>query len=120
MRFWNILSGEMRRYWRPFTLIVMAVMLLLWNVVFGPHSFTLEKGTDGAIDYDLSVEYARRFGETIDPDERAEIEADYEKALAALNEEYEKYMGQYDIHSKEDYDLLRGAVAYMDSHTPDE
>ena len=70
MRFWNILSGEMRRYWRPFTLIVMAVMLLLWNVVFGPHSFTLEKGTDGAIDYDLSVEYARRFGETIDPDER--------------------------------------------------
>ena len=110
MRFWNILSGEMRRYWRPFTLIVMAVMLLLWNVVFGPHSFTLEKGTDGAIDYDLSVEYARRFGETIDPDERAEIEADYEKALAALNEQYEKYMGQYDVHSEDDCHLLYSAA----------
>ena len=66
----RILSGEMRRYVWPFTLIFTAVLLLLWNVVFGLDSFTLEKGTDGAIDYDLSVEYARRFGETIDPDER--------------------------------------------------
>ena len=59
---------------------------------------------------DLSVEYARRFGETIDPDERAEIEADYEKALAALNEQYEKYMGQYDVHSEDDCHLLYSAA----------
>ena len=106
----RILSGEMRRYVWPFTLIFTAVLLLLWNVVFGLDSFTLEKGTDGAIDYDLSVEYARRFGETIDPDERAEIEADYEKALAALNEQYEKYMGQYDVHSEDDCHLLYSAA----------
>lgn len=110
MRFWNILSGEMRRYWRPFTLIVVAALLLMWNVLFGLDSFTLRKGTDAAINYDLSVEYARRFGETIDPDERAEVEADYEKALAALNDQYEKYMGQYDIHSEDDCHLLYSAA----------
>lgn len=116
----RVMWGEMRRYWRPFTLMVMAALLLMWNVLFGLDSFTLRKGTDGAIAYDLSVEYVKKFGETIDPDERAEVAADHEKTLAALNEEYEKYMGEYNIHSKEDYDLLRGAVAYMDSHTPDE
>lgn len=120
MRFWNILWGEMRRYWRPFTLIVMAALLLMWSAIFGLDSFTLRKGTDAAINYDLSVEYMQRFGETIDPDERAEVAADHEKTLAALNEAYEKYMGQYDIHSKADYDLLRGAVAYIGYHTPDE
>ena len=116
----RVMWGEMRRYWRPFTLVVMTALLLMWQLVFGSHSFTLGKGTDGAIAYDLSVEYAQRLGETIDPDERAEVAADYEKARAALNEQYEKYMGQYDIHTKEDYHLLSGAVAYMGSHTPDE
>lgn len=94
----RVMWGEMRRYWRSFALIVVAALLLMWQLVFGSHSFTLGKGTDGAIAYDLSVEYAQRFGETIDPDERAEVAADYEKARAALNEQYEKYMGQYDIH----------------------
>ena len=110
MRFWNILWGEMRRYWRPFTLIVVAALLLMWNVLFGSSSFAERKGTDPAIAYDLSVEYSERFGETIDPNERAEVEADYEKALAALNDQYEKYMGQYDIHSEDDCHLLYSAA----------
>ena len=110
MRFWNILWGEMRRYWRPFTLIVVAALLLMWNVLFGFSSFAERKGTDPAIAYDLSVEYSERFGETIDPNERAEVEADYEKALAALNDQYEKYMGQYDIHSEDDCHLLYSAA----------
>ena len=110
MRFLRILSGEMRRYWRPFTLIVVAALLLMWNVLFGSSSFAERKGTDPAIAYDLSVEYSERFGETIDPNERAEVEADYEKALAALNDQYEKYMGQYDIHSEDDCHLLYSAA----------
>ena len=34
----------------------------------------------------------------------------YEKALAALNEQYEKYMGQYDVHSEDDCHLLYSAA----------
>ena len=110
MRFWNILSGEMRRYWRPFTLIVMAALLLMWSVIFEKDRVSVRPGTNGGIAYDISVEYAKRFGENIDPEERAAVEADYEKALAALNEQYEIHMGQYDIHSVDDYHLLSGAV----------
>ena len=110
MRFWNILSGEMRRYWRPFTLIVMAAMLLMWSVIFEKNRVSVRPGTNSGIAYDISVEYAKRFGENIDPKERAAVEADYEKALAALNEQYEIHMGQYDIHSVDDYHLLSGAV----------
>ena len=110
MRFWKILWGEMRRYWRPFTLIVMAVMLLMWNVIFEKDRVSVRPGTNGGIAYDISVEYAKRFGANIDPEERAAVEADYEKALAALNEQYEIHMGQYDIHSVDDYHLLSGAV----------
>ena len=110
MRFWKILWGEMRRYWRPFTLIVMAVMLLMWNVIFEKDRVSVRPGTNSGIAYDISVEYAKRFGANIDPEERAAVEADYEKALAALNEQYEMHMGQYDIHSVDDYHLLSGAV----------
>lgn len=112
MNFLRILSGEMRRYWLQFPIIDAAVLLLMliWNLLFGPQSFTLGVGTDGAIAYDLSVEYMQRFGTTIDPDERAEVQADYKKALADLNEQYEKYMSQYDIHNTDDLGLLYSAA----------
>ena len=49
MRFWNILWGEMRRYWRPFTLIVMAAMLLMWSVIFEKDRVSVRPGTNSGI-----------------------------------------------------------------------
>lgn len=106
----RVMWGEMRRYWRPFTLIVMAALLIMWSVIFEKDRVSVRPGTNSGIAYDISVEYAKRFGENIDPDERSAVEADYEKALAALNEQFEMHMGQYDIHSVDDYHLLSGAV----------
>lgn len=102
---WKLTAGEMRRYLKPVTLILCGLLLFFFGILLNISVEKFGRDMSGAT-YELQKSLYERFGTTLDADERAQIVSDAD----ALNREYnaliEQYLGEYDIHSEDDYDLL--------------
>ena len=101
----KLLWGEMRRYLKPVTLALCGLMLFLFGILLNISAEKVGMNLRGA-SYELQKSLYERFGTTLDAGERTQIVSDAD----ALNREYnaliEQYLGEYDIHSETDYDLL--------------
>ena len=101
----ELTAGEMRRYLKPVTLALCGLMLFLFGILLNISAEKVGMNLRGA-SYELQKSLYERFGTTLDAGERTQIVSDAD----ALNREYnaliEQYLGEYDIHSETDYDLL--------------
>ena len=101
----ELTAGEMRRYLKPVTLALCGLMLFLFGILLNISAEEVGMNLRGA-SYELQKSLYERFGTTLDAGERTQIVSDAD----ALNREYnaliEQYLGEYDIHSETDYDLL--------------
>lgn len=104
----KILLGEMRRYWPPLTLVICGALVMMWYGLYG-ENFNLQSQNNYSQPYLLSIEYHRRYGDSIDSAKLEEIKAQHAEERAALDQLYDEFMGQYGLHSKDDFDLLREA-----------
>lgn len=104
----RIFWGEVRRYLRPLTLAVVGLLMMFWVILY--HSgFERPSYRHWGL---LSVEYQQRFGDTIDREELELIKQELNDLHAELDGLIETYMGEYDIHSFEDYWLLTQLDSY--------
>lgn len=101
-----IFKNEMKRILRPSVLIIIACLTIIWYFAFMTGCNIYLKNDLGQ-PYAVAKEYARRFGPSIDGTEIDEVRADYEKAALARDAVYDKYLGQYGIHSQEEYEDYR-------------
>lgn len=119
----KIFLGEMRRYLKPFPLIICGVLVLFWCLLYGHDSaFGDELNRQS---YLLSVEYHQRFGDTIDRTELQEIKRDYAAATAELEQHsedgndqafaelYYRHMEIGDVIGY--FDILDGEIADMEN-----
>lgn len=101
----ELTAGEMRRYLKPVTLALCGLMLFFFGIMLNISAEKVGMNLRGA-SYELQKSLYERFGTTLDAGERTQIVSDAD----ALNREYnaliEQYLGEYDIHSEADYDLL--------------
>lgn len=98
-----IFKNEMKRILRPSVLIIIACLTVIWYFAFMTGCNIYLKNDLGQ-PYAVAKEYARRFGPSIDGTEIDKVRADYEKAVLARDAVYDKYLGQYGIHSREEYE----------------
>lgn len=101
----NIRAGEMRRYLRPVTLALCGLMLFFFGVMLNISAEKVGMNLRGA-SYELQKSLYARFGTTLDAGERAQIVSDADALDREYNALIEEYLGEYDVHSEADYDLL--------------
>ena len=106
----KILFFEIRRYLRPITLAIVCVLTVFWILM---HNSYYTKSPYRAWGL-LSVEYQKRFGNVIDADEFEIIKQDYADLCAEIDRAFEKYMGEYDVHSLDDFRLLENASFHIE------
>lgn len=104
----KVIGWEIRRYLPPMTLLLCGALVLLIYLAYGKDCNSRYRDGYGQ-SYRLSVEYQKRYGDSIDAAEWEDIKARQTEERAALDEMFESAMGQYGIHSKNDFDLLREA-----------
>lgn len=101
----KLLWGEMRRYLKPVTLALCGLMLFLFGILLNISAEKVGMNLRGA-SYELQKSLYERFGTTLDAGERAQIVSDADALDRKYNALIEEYLGEYDIHSEADYDLL--------------
>ena len=104
----RIVRWEIRQYLRPVALLLCGALVLLIYLAYGKDCNSRYKDGYGQ-SYRLSVEYQQRYGNSIDASEWEDIKARHTEERAALDGMFDSAMGQYGIHSKDDFDLLREA-----------
>lgn len=102
----RIVWCEIKRYLRPVSLLLCGALMLLLYLAYGKDCNSRWKDGYGQ-SYRLSVEYQQRYGDSIDATEWEDVKARHTEERAVLDEMFENAMGQYGIHSKNDFDLLR-------------
>lgn len=105
----RILLKELRQYLRPVTLVICGALVIMWYFFYGKECNLPSQNNDSR-PYLLSIEYQQRFGNAIDRAELEQIKAQQAEERAALDALFDETMGQYGLHSKNDFDLLRQAV----------
>lgn len=101
----RILFGEIRQYLRPVTLVIVGILVTMWYLYCGKDCNSMSQNNYSQ-PYLLSIEYQKRYGNSIDHSELEEIKSQHAEERAALDKLFDEYMGKYDIHSKNDFDLL--------------
>lgn len=107
----RILCWELRRYWRPTTIIVCCVLTAFFCVFVRQSAASFGQYYRG-YDYSTAKAYYERFGTTLDANERAQIEQDYETLREEYDALYDRCLGEYDIHSDADHTLLESAALF--------
>ena len=111
----RVMWGEIRRYLRPVALLLCGALVLLIYLAYGKDCNSRYKDGYGQ-SYRLSVEYQARYGDSIDASEWEDIRLRHGEERAELDGMFDSALGQYGIHSKDDFDLLREAQG-QDSET---
>lgn len=101
----ELTAGEIRRYLKPVTLALCGLMLFLFGILLNISAEKVGMNLRGA-SYELQKSLYARFGTTLDAGERAQIVSDADALDREYNVLIEEYLGEYDIHSEDDYDLL--------------
>lgn len=111
-----IFKNELKRIFRPASLIIIAVLTLLWYLAFMT-GFNLYLDSNLGYPYSIAKEYSQKFGSAIDATELKQVKSDYDKACRERDKIFNQYLGKYGIHSldeyddyKEKYDLIFGDV----------
>lgn len=98
-----IFKNEMKRILRPAVLSMIVCLTVIWYFAFMSDCNLYLEDNFGQ-PYAVAREYARRFGPAIDDTEIDEVRADYEAASLVRDAVYEKYLGSYGIHNREEFE----------------
>ncbi len=87
----SLFLQELRKIWQPGILAGIALLGLIYYYMFP--SFYIEhfsNGPDAQAEFDLSAEWAARYGPTLEPDERAELDDRLAEEIAIFNGQIKK------------------------------
>lgn len=86
--FWQ----ELKKIWRPGILAGIILLGLIYYYMFP--SFYIEHFSNGPSakeEFDLSVEWVTRYGPTLEPEERTEVDSQLAEEIAKFNRQLEKF-----------------------------
>lgn len=86
--FWE----ELKKIWRPGILVGIVLLGLIYYYMFP--SFYIEyfsNGPSAQAEFELSVEWVARYGPTLEPEERAELDSRLAEEVAKFNRQLEKF-----------------------------
>jgi len=86
--FWQ----ELKKIWRPGILAGIILLGLIYYYVF-PRFYIehFSNGPSAKEQFDLSVEWVARYGPTLEPEERAEVDSQLAEEIAKFNRQLEKF-----------------------------
>lgn len=88
----SLLGQELKKIWRPGILVGIVLLGLIYYYMFP--SFYIEHFSNGPSakeQFDLSVEWVARYGPTLEPEERAEVDSQLAEEIAKFNRRLEKF-----------------------------
>ena len=86
--FWQ----ELKKIWRPGILAAIILLGLLYYYMFP--SFYIEHFSNGPSaqeEFNLSVEWVNRYGPTLEPEERAEVDSQLAEEVVKFNRQLEEF-----------------------------
>lgn len=86
--FWQ----ETKKIWRPSLLMGIVLLGLIYYYMFP--SFYIEhfsNGSSAQVEFDLSVEWVARYGPTLEPEERAEVDSQLAEEIAKFNRQLKDF-----------------------------
>lgn len=103
--FWQ----EIKKIWRPGLMTGIILLGLVYYYMFP--SFYIEhfsNGPSAQVEFDLSVEWVARYGPTLEPEERAELDSRLAEELAKFNRQLQEFPGAA-AEGITDYESFRAA-----------
>ena len=88
----SLLGQELKKIWRPGILVGIVLLGLIYYYMFP--SFYIEHFSNGPSakeQFDLSVEWVTRYGPTLEPEERAEVDSQLAEEIAKFKRRLEKF-----------------------------
>ena len=83
----ELLGQELRKIWRPGIVAVLAVLGVLYYLLF-PRFYVehFHNGPNAQSDFDIAVGWMERFGPTMEPEERAQVDAQLADEIAVFDD----------------------------------
>lgn len=88
----SLFCQELKKIWRPGILVGVILLGLIYYYMFP--SFYIEHFSNGPSaqeEFNLSVEWVARYGPTLEPEERAELDSQLAEEIAKFNRRLEKF-----------------------------
>ena len=88
----SLFCQELKKIWRPGILVGVILLGLIYYYMFP--SFYIEHFSNGPSaqeEFRLSVEWVNRYGPTLEPEERAEVDSQLAEEVAKFNRQLEEF-----------------------------
>ena len=87
----SLLGQELKKIWRPGILVGIVLLGLIYYYMFPSFTLSIFTTRSAKEQFDLSVEWVARYGPTLEPEERAEVDSQLAEEIAKFNRRLEKF-----------------------------